>query len=33
VLLETTWMEVGKRGGTREAFKNVDIDNQVKLRA
>ena len=21
------------RGGTREAFKNVDIDNQVKLRA
>ena len=23
----------GKGGGTREAFKNVDIGNQVKLRA
>ena len=21
------------RGGTREAFKNIDIENQVKLRA
>jgi len=29
-----TYVRSGKKkGGTREAFKNVDIDNQVKLRA
>jgi len=27
------YVRSGKRGGTREAFKNIDIDNQLKLRA
>jgi len=27
------YVRSGKRGGTWEAFKNVDIENQVKLRA
>jgi len=33
VLLEITQSLLGKRGGTRGAFKNADIGNQVKLRA